>query len=129
MLLTGSTGLARRALAEAVGSALLTAAVVGSGIAAQRLSPHDVGLQLLESAVATGAGLAAIIVAVGPVSKAHLNPAVSLADWLLGGLSTRELGTYTAAQVSGGLVGCALANAMFAVALTPASTVRATPSL
>lgn len=110
-------GLARRALAEAVGSAFLVATVVGSGIAAQRLSPDDAGLQLMENAVATGAGLVAIILAVGPVSGAHLNPAVSLVDWLLGGLSARELGAYTAAQVGGGTAGCVLANAMFSVAI------------
>ncbi|MGH8901429.1 MAG: aquaporin [Egibacteraceae bacterium] len=81
----------RRGLAEAVGTTLLVAAVVGSGIAAQRLSPGDAGLQLLENAAATAAALTAIILAVGPVSGAHLNPAVSLAGRMLGGLTTREL--------------------------------------
>jgi glycerol uptake facilitator-like aquaporin len=81
----------RRGLAEAVGTALLVTTVVGSGIAAQRLSPGDVGLQLLENAAATAAGLITIILAVGPVSGAHLNPAVSLANRLLGGMTTREL--------------------------------------
>ena len=79
--------LARRLSAEFVGTALLLIAVVGSGIAAQRLSPNDIGLELLENSIATGAALAAIILAVGPVSGAHLNPAVSLADRLLGGLT------------------------------------------
>lgn len=68
--------LGRRALAELIGTALLVTTVVGSGIAASRLSPHDVGLELFENAVATGAALVAIILAVGPVSGAHLNPAI-----------------------------------------------------
>ncbi len=79
-------GLSRRIIAEFVGTALLLAAVVGSGIAAEQLSPHDVGLQLLENSIATAAALAAIIIAVGPISGAHLNPAVTLADWMLGGI-------------------------------------------
>ena len=78
------------ATAEAVGTAFLVAVVVGSGIAAQRLSPDDVGLQLLENSIATGAGLVALILAFGSVSGAHFNPVVSLADRVLGGLSTRE---------------------------------------
>ena len=77
--------LARRASAEAVGTALLVAIVVGSGIAAQRLSPGDIGLQLLENSIATGAGLVALILAFGPVSGAHFNPVVTLADRILGG--------------------------------------------
>jgi glycerol uptake facilitator-like aquaporin len=105
--------LPRRALAEAVGTMLLVAVVVGSGIAAQRLSPHDVGLQLFENAAATAAGLVAIILAVGPVSGAHLNPIVSLADRVFGGITTRELGVYTIAQVTGGVLGCVLANLMY----------------
>lgn len=122
-------GLWRRALAEAVGTALLVATVVGSGIAAEQLSPGDVGLQLLENALATGAGLVAIILAVGPVSGAHLNPAVSLADWLLGELSGRELGGYVAAQLVGGVAGCALANVMFVVPTSWSTTLRAEPNL
>jgi glycerol uptake facilitator-like aquaporin len=129
MLLMVRPGLGRRALAEAVGTALLVATVVGSGIAAQQLSPGDVGMQLLENALATGAGLVAIILAVGPVSGAHLNPAVSLADWLLGGLSGRELGSYIAAQLGGGVAGCVLANVMFAVPTTWSTTSRPEPNL
>jgi glycerol uptake facilitator-like aquaporin len=83
--------LARRLGAEFVGTALLLIAVVGSGIVAQRLSPNDIGLEVLENSIATGAALAAIILAVGPVSGAHLNPAVSLADRLLGGLTCERL--------------------------------------
>ena len=97
--------LARRASAEAVGTALLVAIVVGSGIAAQRLSPGDVGLQLLENSIATGAGLVALILALGPVSGAHFNPVVTLADRLLGGISTRDASVYAVAQVVGGCVG------------------------
>lgn len=109
----GRLPLARRAAAEAAGTAALVAVVVGSGIAAARLSPGDVGLQLLESSLATALGLLAIIFTLGPVSGAHLNPVVSLVDRLLGGLSTRELGAYVAAQMGGGVAGCVLANLMF----------------
>ena len=104
---------ARKALAEFVGTALLVAAVVGSGIAAQRLSPDDVGLQLLENAAATAAALVAVILAVGPVSGAHLNPVVTIADRFFGGLSTADAGAYIAAQVAGGGLGAAVANLMF----------------
>jgi glycerol uptake facilitator-like aquaporin len=110
--------LARRLLAEAVGTALLVAVVVGSGIAAQKLSPHDVGLQLLENSLATVFGLAVLILQFGPVSGAHFNPVVSLADWLLGhrsghGLPLREVTAYTLAQTLGAIVGAVLANAMY----------------
>lgn len=110
--------LARRALAEALGTGLLVVAVVGSGIMAARLSPGDVGLQLLENSIATAFALAVLILLVGPVSGAHLNPAVSLADWWLGrtrrtGLSVCELGVYLAAQVVGAVAGSILANVMF----------------
>jgi glycerol uptake facilitator-like aquaporin len=103
----------RRALAEAIGTAMLVMVVVGSGIAAARLST-DPGLQLLENALATAAGLAVVILVVGPVSGAHLNPVVSLADWWYGGLSRGELAAYAAAQVAGGIAGCVLANLMYA---------------
>ena len=86
--------LARRATAEFVGTAVLVAIVVGSGIAAQRLSPGDVGLQLFENAFATGAGLVALILAFGSVSGAHFNPVVTLADRILGGTSSRDAGVY-----------------------------------
>lgn len=105
----------RRALAEFVGTALLLVAVVGSGIAAERLSPSDPGLELLENALATGAALVAIILAVGPVSGAHLNPLVSVVDTAFGGLRRRELPVYAAAQVAGALTGTLVANLMFSL--------------
>ena len=90
--------------------------MVGSGIAARHLSPHDTGLALLENAIATGAALAAIILTFGPISGAHLNPVVSAVDALQGGLSRRELLAYCAAQFSGGVAGTVLANAMYSLA-------------
>ncbi len=106
-------GLARIAVAEGVGTAFLVAIVVGSGIFAERLSPGDVGLQLLENSTATGAGLVALILAFGSVSGAHFNPAVSLADRILGGITTSTLAVYVGAQVVGGCVGAIVANLMF----------------
>ncbi len=114
--------LARRALAELVGTSLLLLAVVGSGIAAEQLSPDDVGLQLLVNALVSGAALTAIILAVGPVSGAHLNPVVTLADRVFGGLANREVGTYVAAQVTGGVVGTIIANLMFSLPALELST-------
>ncbi|MGC2192772.1 MAG: MIP/aquaporin family protein [Candidatus Dormiibacterota bacterium] len=108
--------LLRKTVAEALGTALLLMAVVGSGIAAQRLSPGDAGLELFENAVATGAALAVIILALGPVSGAHLNPAVSLVDAALGGLGRHELLAYIAAQLIGAGAGVIVANLMFSLA-------------
>jgi arsenate reductase len=110
--------LIRRLAAEALGTGLLATAVVGSGIAAARLSPADVGLQLFENAAATAAALAVIILLVGPVSGAHLNPLVSLADWWLGrgdhtGLDLADVAPYAAAQTAGGIAGTILANLMY----------------
>jgi glycerol uptake facilitator-like aquaporin len=105
--------LGRRFVAELVGTALLVAVVVGSGTAAQRLSPGDVGLQLFENAAATAAGLIAIILAFGSVSGAHLNPVVSVADAIFGGLERRALVVYVPAQIIGGIAGAILANLMF----------------
>jgi arsenate reductase len=105
--------LPRRALAEFCGTAFLVAIVVGSGIAAQRLSPNDVGLQLFENAFATGGGLVALILAFGPVSGAHLNPVVTLADAFFGGLPMRSVPAYIGAQIGGGISGCVVANLMF----------------
>jgi glycerol uptake facilitator-like aquaporin len=103
----------RRALAELLGTALLLVAVIGSGVAAERLSPGDPGLQLLENAAATAAALVAIILAVGPVSGAHLNPVVTLVDRLLGGVDTPTAAVYVGAQVGGATVGAVVANLMF----------------
>jgi glycerol uptake facilitator-like aquaporin len=105
-------GLARRATAEGVGTALLVAIVVGSGIAAQRLS-SDAGLELLENSIATGAGLIALILAFGSVSGAHFNPVVTLADRILGGTTNRDASVYIIAQVVGGCLGAMVANLMF----------------
>ena len=110
---TMRTDLTRRAVAEFVGTAFLVAVVVGSGIAAQRLSPDDLGLQLFENAAATAAGLVAIILAVGPVSGAHLNPVVSIADAVFGGLSWRDVAAYVPAQIAGGVAGSVIANLMY----------------
>ncbi|MFC0504289.1 aquaporin [Micromonospora costi] len=113
-----SRTLARRASAEFAGTALLVTAVVGSGITAARLSPGDVGLQLLENAIATAFALGALILMVGPVSGAHLNPVVSAVDWWLGrragtGLTGPDLAGYAVAQVAGAIAGAVLANVMF----------------
>lgn len=127
-----TSSLPRRLLAEFLGTALLVAVVVGSGIAAQQLSPDDVGLQLLENSMATVFGLAALILMFGPVSGAHFNPVVSLADWFLGrrtgkGLSLAEVGAYAVAQIVGGIGGAVLANLMFDLdAVTISTKDRAT---
>ncbi len=111
----GST-LRRSLLAEFLGSAFLAAIVIGSGIAAQRLSPGDTGLELFEGAAATATGLFTIILMFGPVSGGHFNPVVSLADASFGGIPWRTASAYVPAQVSGCIAGAVLANGMFAVA-------------
>jgi glycerol uptake facilitator-like aquaporin len=119
----------RRLLAEFLGSAFLAAVVIGSGIAAQRLSPHDTGLQLLENAVATAAGLFTIILMFGPVSGAHFNPVVSLVDARFGGLRRGEALAYIPAQVAGCIAGAVVANGMFAeAAISISSKHRASPA-
>jgi arsenate reductase len=114
--------LGRQALAEFLGSGGLVAVVIGSGIAAQRLSPADPGLQLLENALVTGAGLLALILAFGPVSGGHFNPVVTLAARVFGGVSTAQLAVYLPAQVAGGALGALAANLMFGL---PAVTLSA----
>jgi glycerol uptake facilitator-like aquaporin len=114
--------LGRRLLAELLGTGLLVAAVVGSGIAAARLSPGNLGLELLENAAATAGALVALILALGPVSGAHFNPVVTLADRVLGGTSSIDAAAYIAVQVAGALGGSLLANAMFALPTLEAST-------
>ena len=120
--------LTRRLLAEYLGSAFLAAVVIGSGIAAQQLS-DDTGLQLLENAAATAAGLFAIILMFGPVSGGHFNPVVSLVDAAFGGLSRRDALAYIPAQIAGCITGAVVANAMFALAAVSISTHhRASPA-
>lgn len=121
----------RRTLAEFVGTGLLVTVVVGSGIAAQRLSPDDVGLQLLQNSLTTMLGLAVLILMLGPVSGAHFNPVVSLADWIIGrrqhtGLPLGDLGPYVLAQITGGIGGTLVAGLMFDVAPALSKTDRTT---
>ncbi|MFL6161331.1 MAG: aquaporin [Jatrophihabitantaceae bacterium] len=116
-----SSGLARRALAEFVGTAFLVAAVVGSGIAAVRLSPGDIGLQLLENSLITGGALTALILALQPVSAAF-NPIVTLVERALGAVDNRDVVGLIAAQLAGGFVGVVLANLMFGLTAVNIST-------
>jgi arsenate reductase len=116
------SALGRQALAEFLGSAGLVTVVIGSGIAAQRLSPTDTGLELLENALITGAGLVALILAFGPVSGGHFNPVVTLADRIFGGVSTRQVAAYLPAQLAGGAVGAVAANLMFSLDAVSIST-------
>lgn len=107
--------------AEFAGTAFLLAAIVGSGEMAQTLT-DDVALQLLQNALAVGAALAALIVTLGPISGAHFNPVVSVANVLLGRLDRRTAGIYVAVQISGAMIGVAMANAMFGRTLVELST-------
>ena len=127
--------LTRRLVAEFLGTGLLVAVVVGSGIAAQRLSPTDTGLQLLQNSLTTVFGLGVLILLFGPVSGAHFNPVVSAVDWAVGrrshtGLTGRDVLTYTLAQILGGIGGALLANVMFGLAAVQISQhARAAPGL
>lgn len=112
----------RRLVAEVVGSAFLAAVVIGSGIAAQQLSPSNVGLELLENAAATAAGLFTLILMVGPVSGGHFNPVVSFVDAAFGGLNWRDAIAYLPAQVGGCAGGAVVANLMFSKAALGIST-------
>lgn len=107
--------LPRRVVAEFVGTAFLVAAVIGSGVMAERLSAGNVAIALLANSIATGAALVAIILAFGGISGAHFNPVVSISDMLAGGLSRPEAGFYVVAQFFGGLTGTAIAHLMFAL--------------
>jgi glycerol uptake facilitator-like aquaporin len=119
----------RRLLAELLGSVFLAAAVIGSGIAAQNLSPGAVGLELLENAAATAAGLFAIILMFGPVSGGHFNPVVSFVDAAFGGLRWREAAAYLPAQAAGCIGGAVVANLMFSQAAVSISAKhRASPA-
>ncbi|MBH0117542.1 aquaporin family protein [Salinibacterium sp. NG253] len=129
MTATHSFAVARRLTAEFLGSAGLAAVVIGSGIAAQQLSPGDVGLQLLENALATAFGLGVLILVFMTVSGAHFNPVVSIVDSLSGLRSWRDTALYIPTQIVGCIVGAILANLMFAqAAVTISTTVRLTPS-
>ena len=112
----------RRLTAEFIGSAFLAAIVIGSGIAAQQLSPGNTGLQLFENAAATAAGLFAIILMFGPVSGGHFNPVVSFVDAAFGGVSWRDASAYLPAQVAGCALGAVVANVMFSRAAFEIST-------
>ena len=112
----------RRLTAELLGSAFLAAIVIGSGIAAQQLSPGNIGLELFENAAVTAAGLFAIILMFGPVSGAHFNPVVSFVDAAFGGLSWRDACAYLPAQVAGCVGGAVIANLMFSKAAVSIST-------
>jgi arsenate reductase len=114
--------LAARALAEGLGTGLLVAVVVGSGIAAERLSPDDVGLQLLENSTATVLALAALILAFGAVSGAHFNPVVTLVERVRGKVDDRVAGVHVVAQLAGGAAGAVLANLMFELSAIELST-------
>jgi arsenate reductase (thioredoxin) len=121
--------LARALFAELLGSAFLAALVIGSGIAAQQLSPGDAGLRLLENAAATAAGLFTIIIMFGPVSGGHFNPVVSLLDTIFGGLRRRDALAYVPVQTAGCVLGAVIANAMFARSAVSISTHhRASPA-
>ncbi len=114
--------IAARALAEGLGTGFLLAVVVGSGVMAERLSPDDIGLQLLENSTATALALAALILTFGPVSGAHLNPVVTLAQYVTGKLERRAVAPYLAAQVGGGCLGTIVANLMFELPAVELST-------
>src|SRR6266702_7494081 len=119
----------RRLAAEFAGSAFLAAAVIGSGIAAVNLSPGNTGLELLENAASTAAGLFAIILMFGPVSGGHFNPVVSFADAAFGGLRWREAAAYLPAQAAGCIGGAVVANLMFArAAVSISAKHRASPA-
>jgi glycerol uptake facilitator-like aquaporin len=113
--------LARRAFAELLGTALLVAAVVGSGIAASRLSPNDIGLQLLENSLITAGALVALILALQPVSAAF-NPVVTLVERALGAVSSGDAAVLIGAQVAGGVGGTVLASLMFGLSAVNVST-------
>jgi glycerol uptake facilitator-like aquaporin len=109
------SSLPRRIAAEFLGTGFLVAAVVGSGIMGERLSGGNVAIALLANTIATGAALATLILTFRPISGAHLNPVVSLAEAFRGGFAWKEAGLYVAAQVSGGIAGTACADVMFAL--------------
>ena len=123
----GRPALTRRMLAEYLGTLLLVTAIVGSGIMAAGLSPNDVGVELLENSIATMLALAVLILILDPISGAHLNPVVTVADWWLhrrdaNGLTASDVAGYVAAQVLGAISGAILANLMFGLPAASLST-------
>jgi glycerol uptake facilitator-like aquaporin len=123
------SSLPRRLGAEFLGTGLLVAIVIGSGIAAEGLSPNDVGLQLLENSFATALGLAVLILTFAPVSGAHFNPVVTLVDWVIErrtapGLPLLDVAPYVVAQVAGAIAGAVLANLMFGAETSFSTTDR-----
>jgi len=117
----GRPTLARRTAAEGLGTALLLATVVGSGIMGERLAGGNIAIALLANSLATGAGLVAFILMLGPISGAHFNPAVTLADAALGGIRWRDVPAYLSAQIAGAFAGVAVAHVMFGEAVFSAS--------
>jgi glycerol uptake facilitator-like aquaporin len=116
------SNLRARMVAEFLGTAFLVAAVVGSGIMAERLAGGNAALALLANTIATGAALVVLILTFGPISGAHLNPVVSVADALEGGLPWREVVSYITAQILGGVAGTISAHAMFGISLISVSS-------
>jgi len=126
---SGRPGLGPRVAAEAVGTAMLLAAVVGSGIMGERLAGGNVAVALLANTLATGAALVALILTFGPISGAHFNPAVTLADASQGGIAWGDVLPYVGAQVTGAFAGVAAAHVMFELPLFFASRhVRSGPA-
>jgi glycerol uptake facilitator-like aquaporin len=117
MKLTPAAANARKIVAEAVGTALLLAAVVGSGIMGERLAQGNIAIALLANTIATGAALIALILTFGPISGAHFNPAVTVCDAALGGIAWRSVPGYVCAQVVGAFAGVASAHAMFGLSV------------
>jgi glycerol uptake facilitator-like aquaporin len=113
MAAAAAVDLPRRAAAEALGTSLLLATVIGSGIMGERLAGGNVAIALLANTIATGAGLVALILTFGPISGAHFNPAVTLADASQGGIGWRDVPVYVGAQVAGAFAGVAIAHVMF----------------
>lgn len=120
--MAAAVDLRRRALAEGLGTALLLATVIGSGVMGERLSAGNVAVALLANTIATGAGLVALILAFGPTSGSHFNPAVTIADASQGGLRWGDVPVYVIAQIAGAFIGVAVAHVMFGEAIFSAST-------
>lgn len=115
------SSLLKRTAAEAIGTALLLAAIVGSGIMAQRLDGGNIAIALLANSIATGGALVCLIAAFGPISGAHFNPAVTLADAMQSGIAWKDVPAYIAAQIAGAIAGVAAANVMFGLPVVFAS--------